>query len=172
MSRYALQVCRDFIAAGVACRRPEIEMYAPYALICYRWPPKLEQETAELLRLYIRSGYCRLNNQVDAFGCADPTGSFAPGYTHLEAAIRCGNLPAAVVLAEEGERIDVVPKTQLKDEAPIGNMLDLARTWWAGQDIEPHLIEASMRHRISLANRPVMAGLEQVHSRLRRARAV
>lgn len=172
MSRYAMQLCRDFVAAGVACQRPDVELYAPYALIRYSWPTELEQETAELLRLYIRSGYCRLNNQEDAFGCADRTGTFGPGFTHLEAALRSGNIPAAIVLVEEGERIDLVPKTQLKDGAPFGNMLDLARTWWADQDIEPHLIEASMRHRISLANQPVLAGLEQVHSRTRRARAL
>lgn len=172
MSRYAMQVCRDFIAAGVACRRPEVEMYAPYAPICYQWPLELEQETAELLRLYIRSGYCRLNNQVDAFGCADPTGSFAPGYTHLEAAIRSGNIPAAIVLAEEGERTDLAPKTQLKDEPRFHDMLDVARTWWSDQDIAPRLVEASMRHRISTVDQSAAPGLEHIQARQRRARAV
>lgn len=172
MSRYAMQVCRDFISAGVPCQRPEVEMYAPYALICYKWPPELEQETAELLRLYIRSGYCRLNNRVDAFGCADPTGSFAPGYTHLEAAIRSGNIPAAIVLVEEGERTDLAPKTQLKDEPRFQDMLDVARTWWADQDIAPRLVEASMRHRISMGDQAAAPGLEHIQARQRRARAV
>lgn len=172
MSRYAMQVCRDFIAAGVPCRRPEVEVYAPYALICYTWPQELEQETAELLRLYISSGYCRPNNQVDAFGCADPIGSFAPGFTHLESAIRSCNIPAAIVLVEEGERIDLVPKTQLKGEAPLADMLDVARAWWVDQDIAPRLVAASMRHRISTANQELALGAEHAQARQRRVRAV
>lgn len=73
--------------------------------------------------------------------------------------IHSGNIPAAIVLVEEGERIDFVLKTQLKDGAPFGNMLDFAQTWWADQDIEPHLIEASMRHRISLVSGQPTASL-------------
>lgn len=172
MSRYAMQVCREFIAAGVACRRPEVEMFAPYQLIRFQWPLELEQETAELLRLYIRSGYCRLNDHVDAFGCSDTTGSFVPGYTALEAAIRTGNIPAAIVLAEEGERIDVTPKTQLKDDTAFGDMLDLARSWWCDLDIAPRLVEASMRHRISVAVEPAVVDVDNSQVRQRRARAV
>ena len=172
MSRFAMRVCRDFIAAGVACRRPEVEMYAPNVLIQNRWPAQLEQETAELLRLYIRNGYCRMNNQVDAFGCASPTGVFAPGCSNLEAAIRSANIPAAVVFVEEGERLDLVPKMQLKDEPPFGDMLDIARSWLAGLDVAPRLVEASMRHRISVAVEPAVVDVDNCQVRQRRARAV
>jgi hypothetical protein len=85
MSRASMKVCRDLIAQGVPCRRDDAEVYAAVALLGYgSWPAALAEETAELMRLYIRSGYLRMNDRVDAFGAENYSSIFKPGYSNLE----------------------------------------------------------------------------------------
>ena len=148
-SIHAMEVCRHLLANGVPCTHPSCEAFAAYTFISLRWAAALEVETAELMRMYIRRGHFRMNNQVDAFGCVGG-GNFGKGISTLEAAIRLGNIPAAVVLVEEGERLDLmssIGSVSLNSENV--DLLEMAERWWSPSVSSALLAEASMRRHIS-----------------------
>lgn len=160
VGRFALEQCHAFVAAAVPCTHPDTEMYASAMLVGHTWPLALEAEIADLMRLYIRHGYFRMNNQVDAFGAKNGSSRFGPGQTCLERAIRSGNISAAVVLVEEGERVDLVPMMKLGGEPPFTDMIAMAAAWWENVEFPAKLSEAAMRRHITVNTQPVDASMQ------------
>lgn len=155
-SLHAMEVCRYLLANGVPCSHPTCEAFAAYSLISLRWVDSLKTETAELMRMYIQRGHFRLNNQVDAFGSMGG-GHFGKGITALEAAIRLGNRPAAVVLVEEGERLDLKPSIgDGADGIGPADMLEMAERWWSPAGSSALLVEPSMRRHINRGTQEVI----------------
>ena len=126
MCRYAMQVCRDMVADLVPCRRADAESYAAVIFVSSLWPEALASETGALMRLYIATGYLRLNDQTDAFGAQAYSGIFPPGRTVLEVAIRQGNMDAALVLIEAGELTTTTPKSAHRSEPAAKDLLELS----------------------------------------------
>jgi hypothetical protein len=150
MSRMSMRVCRELLKARVPCALPGAEMYAAVTLLAARWPSALAAETAALTRDYIRAGYFRLNDRVDAFGAKAPYSTiFEPGRTSLEVAIRQSNIDAAVVLIDEGERVDFVPRPKYATEPAAVDLIDLARIQWSSIESVGRLREAVMRRVIA-----------------------
>lgn len=164
-SLHAMEVCRHLLANGVPCTHASCEAFAAYTFISLRWAAALQTETAELMRMYIHRGHFRMNNQVDAFGSGDG-GHFGKGISALEAAIRLGNLPAAVVLVEEGERLDLRPSVGDGDagNGPV-DMLEMAERWWSPSGSSALLVEASMRRHISRDSQVTLEQALRPHAR-------
>lgn len=129
-SRFVMAYCRELLQQRVACCQEDIKHYAAVAFIQSKWPESLAEATGALFREYIRAGYVRLNDTVDAFGAEDQTSIWKAGRVPLEVAIRSGNLDAVVVLIEEGARTDLAPSWGGKGPR-LSDMFQLADAWLA-----------------------------------------
>lgn len=148
MSRSMMGYCRELIAQQVPCSRPDIAHYAGAAFIQRQWPLPLAHETGELFRKYIRAGYVRLNDTVDAWGAQDQTGPWKAGRTPLEVAIRKGCTDAVVVLIEEGARTDMAPSAKADNGVAFSDMFQLADAWWSDGLMVAAMRGALMRRRV------------------------